>query len=488
MGQAPCHIAFTLTEVIIAIALVVILVIGVAQVFQMTSQTVSSGQALQILTRDARAAEATLSADVQSMVSHTDQPALIIWNQRHAAFLDANHEAADPDRDPMTLDTELPVTPIPPAIYNDRNHRVDILAFFTSNFYRRQTPGTSGASLLPLDETANQAFIWYGHLLTPDAPNVPGTWIGVPGGYAREWILGRQAILLNPDSLRDYADWEALVNLSHGDFERYIRTSRFDVAKGSIRDITNRVLNQAGWWREGLLFRFQANPNPPIPYTPEGIAQTTPIFLNNVTSIIVEYAGDFLNQLDKDDPRIMAPPGEAHLQWGAPVGTYNSQMGSDGQIDFVYHPAQSPDAVKQIRWYGLPRDVNSDLAGEAGQVDGAIFSTDVIPLRDLWVLADDALVAQGFPSVGRRAPFERDPSEVYPGLKMVQNRITEGSTPNNGYAHPTQGMQADEAYFCAWGPNDRKPMLIRITLVMHDPQGRLPEGQTFQYILRVPGS
>lgn len=495
-GRPP---GFTLTEVMIAVALVLVLIVGVAQIFQMTSTTVSSGQALQALTRDARAAEATLSNDVQSMVTHTDQPALIIWNQRHAEFLDANHEAGEfaferapndyfeEQRRILTIDSGGTPVRVPPAIYNERNHRVDILGFFTSNFYRRQTPGTTGASLMPLDQTANEAFVWYGHLLTPDAQDVPGTWIGVPGGYARHWILGRQAILLNPDAT-DSADWQALVDVDRADFRNFIRTSRYDVARGSIRDITARVINQIAnnndWWNQGFLFRLQANPHPEAPFTPEGVAQTTPIFLVNVTSIVVEYAGDFLYQLDKDDWQY----GDDPSAWGAPVGTYNSIVGSDGKIDFVYHPAGSSDAVKQIRWYGLPRDVNSDVAGEAGKPDGAIFSTDVIPLRDLWVLADNALVAQGMPSVGRHAPFEREPADVYPGLRGVLNRITEGTTPNNGYANATDGMQPDEAYYCAWGPNDRKPMLIRITLVMHDPQGRLPEGQTFQYVLRVPGS
>src|SRR5690606_2162331 len=89
--------AFTLTELMIAIALVIILAVGVAQVFQMTSQTVSSGQALQPLTRDARAAESVFSNDIQSMVTHTDQPALIIWSQRNEAFLNEHDRLSDED-------------------------------------------------------------------------------------------------------------------------------------------------------------------------------------------------------------------------------------------------------------------------------------------------------------------------------------------------------------------------------------------------------
>ncbi len=484
--------AFTLTELMIAIALVIILAVGVAQVFQMTSQTVSSGQALQTLTRDARAAESVFSNDIQSMVTHTDQPALIIWSQRHGAFLNEHDRLSDEDGDPMTIDLNEDGVinaygeRLSAAIYGRRNHRVDILAFFTSNFYRRQTPeNNSGTLLPPVDATANEAFIWYGHLL----PVGQNERLGLPQGYAAEWRLGRQAILLDPNaSGASVLSANALLNVSSSAFND-LRRSRYDVANATIRQIAAAILNNPDWWREGLIFRLQANPYPQAPYTADDIAQATPIFLNHCTSFIVEYAGDFLDQLDKGDPRIQgATLEEQAAQWGAPVGTYNSIAGSDGQIDFLYHPARSPDAVKQIRWYGLPRDTNSDVQGGSGKQDGAIFSTDVIPLRDLWVLANDALVSKGMPPVGDHAPFERNPQEIWNEVRWVENKITEGTTPADGYANPDQGMQPNEVYYCAWGPTDRKPMLLRITLIMHDPNSRLPDGQTFQYVLKVPGN
>jgi hypothetical protein len=53
-------------------------------------------------------------------------------------------------------------------------------------------------------------------------------------------------------------------------------------------------------------------------------------------------------------------------------------------------------------------------------------------------------------------------------------------------ANGPMSMLSGAQYICAWGPTDVKPKLIRITLTLDDPTGRLPEGQTYQYVYAVP--
>jgi hypothetical protein len=46
-------------------------------------------------------------------------------------------------------------------------------------------------------------------------------------------------------------------------------------------------------------------------------------------------------------------------------------------------------------------------------------------------------------------------------------------------------------YTCVWGPDvnttyDPLPAMLRITLVMDEPAGRLAEGQTYEFVIDLP--
>ena len=47
-------------------------------------------------------------------------------------------------------------------------------------------------------------------------------------------------------------------------------------------------------------------------------------------------------------------------------------------------------------------------------------------------------------------------------------------------------------YYAAWAPNDlrkgspTRPKMLRITMTVDDPNGRLTEGQTFEYVIDLP--
>src|SRR4051812_12750001 len=71
--------AFTLVELMISIALALMLIYGIAQVFKLSGDTVGANQAVATMVRDQRAAEATLTEDFRN--SLPDSPLFLISNR-----------------------------------------------------------------------------------------------------------------------------------------------------------------------------------------------------------------------------------------------------------------------------------------------------------------------------------------------------------------------------------------------------------------------
>jgi hypothetical protein len=184
-------------------------------------------------------------------------------------------------------------------------------------------------------------------------------------------------------------------------------------------------------------------------------AQTTPIFVRGCTQFIVEFAGDYARQ----DPA---------------TGQFQA-AGQDGQIDFIVDQPTSDPATwtRRIRWYGFPRDVCS--ASKSGQdipgapvPDGQITQFDVVPVS--WYLG-----------VNNRQTFERS-VPTNPGLPMTQ-------MPFNTTGVNYLPVMVSPAYICAWGPDvpaNLRPKLIRITIAIDEPTGRLNTEQTYEFIYALP--
>jgi hypothetical protein len=52
-------------------------------------------------------------------------------------------------------------------------------------------------------------------------------------------------------------------------------------------------------------------------------------------------------------------------------------------------------------------------------------------------------------------------------------------------------VQANEHYTAVWGPDTdalgiKRPKMIRIIATVDDPNGRLSDGQTFEYVINLP--
>ena len=93
------------------------------------------------------------------------------------------------------------------------------------------------------------------------------------------------------------------------------------------------------------------------------------------------------------------------------------------------------------------------------------------------------LRAAGF--AGVVAPFERNAS-----IFNVAIPSTAGDLPfrNVGYSNP-QLAEVSQPYICAWDVTTGAaylPKLIRITVAVDEPNGRLNNEQTYEYVFELP--
>jgi prepilin-type N-terminal cleavage/methylation domain-containing protein len=219
--------AFTLIELMVSMALVVILLLGINQVFKMSSDVVGAGLKTLEINRESRVLN-ILRDDIRNVPK--DAPLFIIHSAPANAtakvpgnFLNAADRASDNDGNPLTVDWnnngiegEVPSSGISErlslAIYGDRNHRADTIAFPTRGVHSRHT-ADDGAFVSPTKSF--DAWVWIGHLKLPDGKDKNGqpiydpTALGVNSArpaapndnlLAANWAIGRVNILLKDES------------------------------------------------------------------------------------------------------------------------------------------------------------------------------------------------------------------------------------------------------------------------------------------------
>lgn len=542
---------FTLIELMVSLAIVLLLVLGVNKIFGIASQTVGAGQAMSAAQRGSMTGHSVFYEDLNGAVT-ANPPFFLIRSESTAAFRNAADEQADRDYN-RTLSTLIDVDEAirtadwnadgtedrvnettPRTTMDARNHRVDQLCFFARGLFPRQT-GNDGTYIA--DMSASEAMIWYGHLAQPKDPTNPsnanadlfdefdllrppgfrpGTGSSAPetaatnpnNFYATSWILGRQAVLLrerNPvsglievvpgsgideiHSFRNNTGDASLQPLELGSPSNAstnvpapgtgnqafpIQYARYDLADTSIdqfRSILGNAINVGGralnWYDPaksasggGLGYRFGTFQYPIRPLSSAAAARTTPAFLPNCTQFAVEFAGDFISQNNNGDVIVGSGP--------------------DGIIDFVVIGTKTVTGqtvlLTKTRWYGYPRDTGGPNGGPPdGIINGTVaggFNPDVVPLRDI---ANNGVV--GGP--GAPFPFERDVNDNAIGIPQSANYAAANGIPLNG------------RYLCAWGPDTAAaglplPKMLRITMALDDPQGRLASGPTFEYVIQLP--
>jgi len=241
---------FTLTELIVAIGVTVILVLGIGRIFSMTKTTISVGQATAELNQYARTLERLMRQDLERM---TTEGFLVIRNER-IGIGDDDEIGNDINRRPVFLNEEDHKKWIEEGRPDDEYHmgvrRLDQLVFFATGDYTSYQfqnafgdgfAGSGGRGIISRNDVAPTARIWYGHGLQSirrydasldgasntrqlregaeikSGPGMNGyraffadprfdpeesrivqesNGIDTVNVYARDWILGRQAALL----------------------------------------------------------------------------------------------------------------------------------------------------------------------------------------------------------------------------------------------------------------------------------------------------
>lgn len=486
--------AFTLIELMISLTLMVIMMLGVNYIFTAVGKATGAAQVVSRVGRDQQSAQAVLTSDFSRLVPNA--PCLLISSQVQPAFRNRQEQlgALDINNPLMTDAGPQSVTQL-----GDRSHRIDIISFFARGKFDRQT-GDDGQFVA--DMASNEAWVWYGHLRTP---NTSGTYM-MPGQgtfgsntdnfFASQFKLGRVAMLLiEPDAAgaagkiydnngkprhfmqrQTSASLHSLAPLSQGsiaDDNTKNYTARYDVAGTTVEGfrafLEDDILKGGDLnWYQQMMFddttpiigqwrRYQATPQITKPITSASVASQVPIFLE-ASSFVVEFAGDFFQQ-DK-----------------TPGSTYSAitGFGKDDEIDFRF-----ANGVKETRWYGFPRDSNND-----GKINGTPTSgtgplapntmMDVVPIRD--VLLGAGLSMPVYPP-----PLLNQIQQVFP----ERNEPT--PSPVADYAIPGV-ILPNGAYRIAWGPDSAgvlRPSLIRITIFHDDSNGRLNQPQVSSFTFSV---
>lgn len=523
----------------ISIAIALVLILGISQIFSIAQRTTGAGAQVLADSESNRGIQQMLLNDARGVTNAVgDSPGIVILSYPQAAFRNRVDYQQDTDGLPYTLpDPSNPATQINDPAYtiDDRIHRTDVLGFFARGLFTRRTgdSGNTGAgwpASLTSPVTSNEAFIWYGHLALPDAnllkpgawqynnPGTPATGSGTywsPGSgtptvnpnnfFASDWILGRQVMLLVPstgtnyymphikgltDSLNPF--WMmASQPSSANDSGIQIYTSRYDVADASIagyRTFLGGPTNTTWWqglsgWNPGgpQQVRFEANP-----YLQKPSASSSTSQLPWLSAAVAQMAPIFVRGCT-----------QFIVEFAGDFATQDSYgnitaAGPDGQIDYFVDPTTG---AHQIRWYGFPRDTTG-----TGNVptynNGSVLPVSTVLLSSPTVTGT-VKAGQGF------LRFERNPGTSGSVTPPADNNKQWTSTSGSTTFPPYNGLPAyyQSPYICAWGPDTDaattgadgtpqpvvpRPKMLRITIGIDDPTGHLNTEQIYQYVLNLP--
>lgn len=509
--------AFTLVEVMISIAIALLLILGISQIFALAQQTTGTGMNVLSGLEQARSAHDMLTADFRTIVNGPSLPALVIYSNSTVAFRSLADKIQDKDGNSATLnDPAGTATPLQ-LFYtqiNERIHRTDRICFFRRDHFTRQT---SDSPNLTSTLSSNEAYVWIGHLALPTNGTIAAWNYATPGGgswmrpgvggtnennfYSSSWYLGREVILLlpHPDQVgvSNYfagppvaaADPFTLSPSNKALDGTPLAASRYDVAGTTIDSYRNFIApppaplpptNYAYWTAivgsSDLPYDGNPYPRKPAANTPgwmsAAAAQTFPIFIKGCSQFIVEYTGNFVTQDPTTGKVLSALPDPT------------------GKIDFTVEPTTG---AHKIRWYGFPRDPSDE--GRVGVVasapskfmldkNSAVVTTinsvqyGVCPLRDTVALATDK--ATVYPKTTLTAAGVPTFEHAWPTGTPQANYATVLRAANGGIASP---------YICAWGPDVAtfpQPRMIRITFAVDDPTGHLNSSLSYEYVFTLP--
>ncbi len=317
--------AFTLIEMMISLVLVLMLMIGINQIFKMSSDVVGVGMFMGDGAASQRAIGDSLRRDTGGWMK--DSPFFVIHCQQ------------------ITLP-------------DGSTARRDYFSFFANGNFRRQTADDGSYSS---NTTSNEAFVWYGHL-DPCEHYAPDPLAGQLDPIHD--TLGRVAILLSPQTAANAAMPQsspvaAQANYlqksgisfspigrgsqsttAYGSRRWTVEESRFDLADTTAdalrREAASYIeLNGTPITNPSAVgsidYRFKAISQLSRPVTSELVARNVPIMLPACSQMIVEFAEDFADQTTPTSPDFTR---------------------QDGIVDFIPGTAGNAASPRTTQWYG----------------------------------------------------------------------------------------------------------------------------------------
>lgn len=502
MNRPSRNIGFTLTELLVAISLMVILMLAVNVIFKTTADTISAGQALSTGMRDLRSVQSIIKGDLDG-AAIADGPFFMIRSSVQAAFKNQKDQLADADyleTDPpanrlaqiLSADLGRGVEDLSASQYGNRTFRTDILGFFSRGLFQRQTgnDGTFAASM-----TSNEAYVWYGHMKLPDN-SIPANyrWPGFtdwaayysatnnPNNfYASQWVLGRCATLLRQPGPKDVLDTVGAAATDRFIYDANLqRQAYFGRAVGATsKELSPLAVNSYSTFNGTLL---TAVSEPQVQEVRYDLVGTTLVgFRGLVADHIANVAhntanpwwDDHFNYRFQANPFPSRPLTAASAAQTSPIflpncsqfvveyaGDFTTQDAATGAftntildrtVDFVVIDAGTLQERRSIRWYGMPRSTTGNVTLSAA-------NGDVAPLRDF--------------AGGTAQPFER----VVPTQQADYAQVGFVPYPGPNTTAGTHGLAPYEQYICAWGPDtvlSPKPTMLRILIKPEDPNGKV---------------
>jgi type II secretory pathway component PulJ len=537
--RRPAPTAFTLIELIVSIAMVMILVLGIHQVFKLTSDTIGAGQALGAKARDFRAVQSTFYNDLSMTApppasnggALDDGPFFLIRSARMSMFRSRADQQADRDGDPATLDVDgnnaegeaaVPGETVRATELNDRSHRLDRLMFFARGSFRRQTGGdvpSGGRSPFVADMSSHEAFLWYGHLQLPDystpsgdarqfTPRAPGERVppDAPAGatqpknpinyYAADWTLGRVSVAL-VDATRPRGGGSLDEIRDDANVAQFFYRAAGPLPPLHAASAGQPVRSDDGWQLEWSRYDLV---NTSIPQFRQALARYAG------ASAALPWHQLFAPLQFQADPFPRRPLTAASVARVAPVFlTHCSQFAVEYAGDFVTQVRGDPygataalrsppdegrvisndpdDVLDFVRMRDDSRSVRwyglpRDTDGD-GKITGGAGPGQTNRLTDVVPLRDVRRTATV------RRPRERDEA---PFERMVDERGRQ-RLPFPAGGDYARSMPPDATYVAAWGPDTAgspRPQMLRIVFTLDDPSGRLSAAQTYEYVVKLP--
>lgn len=536
------HRGFTISELIVAVGVSLLLIVGVGRIFTTTRTTISTGEASAQLTQYGRTLERLLRSDFASII-RSGQAYMVIRNERLGSGSDVQSRANRRKGLYFDADDETEGNDLGTA-------RLDQMVFFTGGdqaSYQYRDAFFGQENIIARNETSTVARVWWGHGLRDPNPDdgiegIKGAGgfagyiaqfgqdkqrIGIGGAdtanrYVKDWVLARQPALLYTRKAADCDTPGTEQDLSFAP---------------SPIDIFNENLS---YWNNGSNY-FNRIPvfrrgNPPTPYRAQlsfGVVDLIDMNLPAVMASITEYGWQTNRQTGLQEP------------WADPLYLdYNGIVGNDEGRDWKQDRA-SFDSPPPYITHQTDRD-QLDLLGKVNErwarqqryrmmystgrirVETAVPSTD----RQDQMLTHATLLAgcSNFEiawSTGQINYPEGDlvwydinnPANPYAFHPGKTNRDVEEQTPSDARVWfltealpPSSGIvdsfttvpnvepQSNDEYYAVFGgfvPRDNDdtrsqawpwPKMIRVRATLRDPRGHVQGGRQFEFIFNLPDS